>query len=206
MPSRALSSLADRLKDVEQLMNAHTAAVQIRRARRGALQSGGQVAQAVIAIGNLVGPLQRGRVAEVESLNRAAIVLLSAHLEGFLEDIYAEAASSLLQGRVKSVPELIKEPKGFFRNPQPGYIEKLFRTLGFPEILNGVHWQKASDQAVRNRLTDYMDLRNKIAHGQQIKVRKSKVRKFTRFVNLFAEKFDEKLKAEIRNITNLPPW
>ena len=170
-------------------------------------RAGGALAQAATALSTLVSPLGRGRVAEVEALNRAAIVLLSAHLEGYLEDLYAEAASSLLRGRVKDLLSLVADGQEMFRNPQPGHVERLFRSIGLPKVLERVSWQRATNDSVRKRLSDYTDIRNKIAHGErEIRVRKSKVVGFKKFVRVFAEKFDEKVRSEIQAVTGHPPW
>ncbi len=101
MPSKAPDDLAERLKDIDQLITAHDAVVRMRRAKHRARHAGDPTEEAVTTLATLVSPLGRGRVAKVEALNRAAVVLLSAHLEGYIEDLYAQAASSLLQGRVQ---------------------------------------------------------------------------------------------------------
>lgn len=58
MPSEAHRALKDRLRDVDQLMKAHEA----------------------------VGGPEAGRRNYVEGLNRAAVLMLCAHFEGYVED------------------------------------------------------------------------------------------------------------------------
>jgi hypothetical protein len=67
MPSSALNNLDARLKDISQLMAGHA---------------------------ELAGKT-RGRKYEVEALNRASVVLLAAHLEGFIEDLVSESFAVL---------------------------------------------------------------------------------------------------------------
>ena len=67
MPSNALAALASRLVDVDQLMAAHAA----------------------------VGGDKRGRRYEVVGLNRAAVLMLSAHFEGYIEDVMREALAAI---------------------------------------------------------------------------------------------------------------
>lgn len=65
MPSKALQSLTTRLNDIAELLKAHRKV------------SGDKV----------------GRKYEVAALNRAGLVLLSAHLEGFIENLVEECVS-----------------------------------------------------------------------------------------------------------------
>ena len=87
MRSQALAALTDRLRDVDQLMNAHEA----------------------------VGGPAPGRRYEVEGINRAAVLMLSAHLEGYLEDVMAEALAGVN-------PSLASVVTGSFHNPWPDRI------------------------------------------------------------------------------------
>lgn len=82
MPSLALERLSDRLRDIDDLLAAHQV-----RGGRG-----------------------RGRRWNVEALNRSAIVLCAAHLEGFIEDLFSESMQSILAGRpnVAAVPMEIR--------------------------------------------------------------------------------------------------
>jgi hypothetical protein len=60
MPSAAFKRLRARLGDVDDLMRGHAA----------------------------VGGTERGRRIGVEGINRAAVLMLSAHLEGYVEDLF----------------------------------------------------------------------------------------------------------------------
>lgn len=92
MPSKAYENLGGRMQDVEQLLEAHKAPTQFQRARKAAEEAGGGLAQISEVIDRLVTEPGRGRRTEVDALNRAAMVLLSAHLQGCIEDVYSEAA------------------------------------------------------------------------------------------------------------------
>src|SRR3990172_1425349 len=72
MPSRSLRKLVTRLRDIEQLLENHT----------------------------IIGGTGRGRRWNLESLNRAGLVLCSAHLEGFVEDLFEEAGRAVLNSRI----------------------------------------------------------------------------------------------------------
>lgn len=83
MPSSAYGNLTNRLKDIELLLTAHAQVIKLKRAEQATQQASGSLAQTLAALTNLVGPISRGRPAEVGAINRGAFVLLSAHLEGF---------------------------------------------------------------------------------------------------------------------------
>jgi hypothetical protein len=206
MPSAAYQNLDHRMRDIEQLMQAHAMLTQFRRAKRAAELAGGNLAQISTVIDNLVTPPGRGRRAEVGAVNRAAIVLLSAHLQGYIEDLYEESAQTLLGTVVDDVQVLVKQASEGFWNPHAYRIERLFSSLGMPRILNDVRWRKATNQSVRRRLTEYVEVRNRIAHGSQEAVSKAKVLEFREFVKIFAKKFDRKVGSEIQAQTNAPPW
>jgi len=79
------------------------------------------------------------------------IALLSAHLQGFVKDLYEEAASRVLDGKVSDVPSVIKaaNTRG---NPNEQNITKLFESIGFPDILDGLKWQRMSNKSLRGKL------------------------------------------------------
>lgn len=206
MTSTAYQNLNRRMRDIEQLMQAHSALTQIRRARKVAEQAGGGLRQISQVVDKLVSPPGRGRRAEVDALNRAAMVLLSAHLQGYVEDLYSETAQCLLSNKVKDVEALIRHGRDSFSNPHANKIEQLFCSLGISRITDGISWQKARNRSIRKRLTEYVRIRNRIAHGIQEPVSKAKVEQFKRFASLFAEKFDEKVHDEIKSSIGRSPW
>ncbi|HEV2119289.1 MAG TPA: HEPN domain-containing protein [Candidatus Bathyarchaeia archaeon] len=205
MPSRAYRDFLQRDRDVDQLLRAHESVV--RSSHVNAAAAGGtglaQLAQVALALVRPAGP---GRPAEVDAINRAAIVLLTAHLEGFLEDLHGEAASILLMNRVRNLDTLIDEAHDRFRNPTIDAITKLFNTLGMPDFLDGMSWQRSKNEAVKRRLTELVKLRNDIAHGEEARVTKRRVVAARRFVGILAQKLDEKVGTEIRQVTQVAPW
>lgn len=174
MPSNALEGLTDRLKDVDQLMEAHAA-------REGT---------------------QRGRRFDVEGLNRAAILLLSAHLEGYLEDLVAEALHAI---NAELNP---KRVNAGFANPSPDRIDDLFEFLGISKLTSQVSWRKASNASVKKALRDLVDMRNRIAHGALgVTVYKRDVTRYRSYVTGFAERVDEVVRQRVEGITgDGAPW
>jgi len=206
MSSKAHKNLDGRMKDIEQLLEAHKALTQFKRARKAAEDAGGGLAQISEVIDRLVSEPGRGRRTEVDALNRAAMVLLSAHLQGYVEDLFSEATGAMLGNKVKDVEALIEQALSGFSNPHAYRIDRLFASIGLPKVTDGLSWQKASNQTVKRRLTDYIRIRNSIAHGSQEGITKLKVAEFKRFVEIFARNFDEKVSNEVQQTTGKTPW
>jgi len=206
MPSNALTAYEERLKEIDQLLDAHEALVRLRKAE-AALGSTGttDLKAALKAIQHLVNEPGPGRPREVHALNSSAIALLSGHLQGFIADIFNESAGVLLNGSVKDLATLqgAAPTRG---NPNEANITKLFCTLGFPDILDGISWQAVSNDSLKKNLKNFNVLRNRIVHGSSETVKKSTVRKFAKLWKNFGRRFDEKLRAEIRGITGTNPW
>lgn len=82
MPSQARQKLRVRLADIDDILAAHAAAA---------------------------GP-GRGWKHKVAALNKGALVLLTAHLEAFLEELYAEALAAIVAARIPSsaAPDRLK--------------------------------------------------------------------------------------------------
>src|SRR5215469_10951437 len=92
VPSQALQDFRERLKEVQELLEAHSALTGLRNAQ-AALNAGGQTLQNVAqVVQHLVSAPGRGRPRQVQALNSAGIALLSAHLQGFLVDLHIEVA------------------------------------------------------------------------------------------------------------------
>ena len=98
----AIADLANRLEDLLQLVRAHQAA------------SG-------------TGP---GKRVGIDAVNRAALVMLTGHFQGFVTDLFAEAWTARFPGS-DAQPVLAR-----FRlnNPWPSDIDALFALLGQPKI------------------------------------------------------------------------
>jgi len=205
MPSSALQSLETRLKEIDQLLTAHGALTRLRRAEL-ALQTAPASLQAVgNAINLLVTSPGPGRPAQVEALNKASIALLSAHLQGFVEDLFEEATRKLLNGKVPDIETLVAAAT-LRGNPTWDNVSRLFATVGFPSVLDGIRWQKCSTVTVRNRLKGLNELRNRIVHGGTESVGKGQVEQFRAFVQNLAIRLDGKVATAVRTVTGSNPW
>lgn len=173
MPSNARLALDTRLRDVDQLMAAH----------------------------ETVGGLEPGRRYDVEGLNRAAVLMLCAHFEGYVEDVMREVLGAL-NPSLDATPLL-----GGFHNPWPDRIDELFAFLGMNNPSKAISWQRASNTSVRDNLGNLVRTRNRIAHGTTgVSVRKADVTRYRKYVEGFATRFDRLLRARVRTLTGAYPW
>lgn len=204
MPSNALNNFELRLKEIEQILNAHTALLRFHRAAAAANNAGG-LANVASVVNHLVATPGPGRPPRIQALNKAAIALLSGHLQGFVTDLYCESASALLTGHVANL-KTVTDAAPTRGNPNSDNIRKLFATLGFGDVLDGMCWRNCSNQSAHKRLRDFNELRNKIVHGASIKVAKYQVTSYRRSWSALANWLDEKLRSEIEATTGNSPW
>lgn len=173
VPSLAFGNLGSRLEDVDQLMAAHAE----------------------------MGGAERGRRFNVEGLNRAAIVMLCAHFEGYLEEVLSEAVQALdskLDAGVLTAR---------FNQPTPKNVDNLFAFLGMNKPSQGVSWRKAGNDTVRSNLNSLVETRNKIAHGTTgLTVHKADVTRYRKYVVGFCERFDALVRHQVHALTGRYPW
>jgi len=168
-------------------------------------RAGGGLKAVAEAVNLLVTPPTRGRPGQVEALNKASVALLSAHLQGFIEDLFEEAAGKLLAGKVPDVQTLVSNAR-LRGNPTSENITRLFATAGFPDVLDGISWQKCTNATVRSRLKGLNELRNRIVHGGTETVGKWQVEHFKAFVENLAIRLDRKVATVVRSVTGVAPW
>jgi hypothetical protein len=206
MPSQARQDLDERLIDLDQLFQAHTALTKFKKAEAAANQAGGGLQNITNVVNALVTQPGKGRPAEVSALNRSAFVLLCAHFQGFVEDLHKEAAQHSLAGKVASVDEVVKLVKPRNSNPHSDIIERMFSGIGIYDLMHKPHWNKCSNATVRSRITKYIEERNQIAHGKKPTIHKTKVTGFKEFVVLLADALDEEVRHQIDIQTGNSPW
>jgi len=159
LTSQALADFKERIKEIQQLLDAHTALTRLRRAE-GAMQSQGQTMQNVATVvQHLVSEPGPGRPREVHALNSAGVALLSAHLQGFVVDLFKEVAAKMLDGKVRDVSSVLSaaNTRG---NPNEYNIAMLFKSVGFDDILHDIAWQNMSNRRLRTNLQSFNQLRN----------------------------------------------
>jgi hypothetical protein len=175
--SQSHDALAARLKDVDDLLNGHTAVTAAHQANPG-------------------------RRYDTMGLNRGAILLLSAHLEGYVEDLMEESLRHLnrtLDG---------KALRRGFMNPTADRIDEFFALLGLkkPTKDGRIRWQNCDNARVRRSLNELIETRNKIAHGTQETVHKKNVEQLKRHVEGFAGRFDDVVAEHMTTVLGTRPW
>lgn len=164
------------------------------------------MADAAAALSQLVSPPGPGKPAHVDAINRAATVLISAHLGGYIEDLFDESVKKVIGARAAQLDKLIRTGKRAFYNPRPDQIERLFGLIGIDNVLSRIRWQKANNDSIRRRLNRFVDLRNDIAHGRQARVTKAEASQLHKFAGRLAERLDARVGSEIESITGAKPW
>jgi hypothetical protein len=140
MSSKAYGLLQQNLSDVEEIIKAHEN-----------LTGGGK------------GKPAGGQGA---ALTRAGVVLLSAAMESFVEELFKEAAGILYS---KMSPEkqktLFKQTAGRLNNADELKTNLLYFNLGCPWVLSKIRWPKFSNEAFIKSLKSLIESRGYIAHG-----------------------------------------
>ena len=154
---------------------------------------------------------QTGRRWRLEALNRGAIVLLSAQLQGYLADLFKEVSDYLLESRpqgqvFENRKVFVDEALRSFGNPNPDRVRSLFRYLGLPDVFADLQWGTMSHREIWNRLKALIELRNDIAHGERPIVTKDEVENWAVFVRQFAERIEYSMHEYIRLQTGILPW
>jgi len=204
LPSKAHGNLRHRLEDINQLLEAHAALTKFKKAEAAAKGAG--LASLVAVVDALVKQPGKGRPAEVSALNRAAFVLLIAHFQGYVDELHRETADHVLKGKVGSIDDVVKMIKPRNANPHVDVIERMFAGLGCYDVMSGISWPKCANATVKRRLTDYIETRNKIAHGKQLAITKAQVQLFMGYVELLAAKLDSIVASKAKASLGKAPW
>jgi hypothetical protein len=117
------------------------------------------------------------------AINEATIVLLSACLEGFIEQLHTEAIRQLLDERVKSsgvLEALLDYAQKQFGNPTLERIGDLFNTCNIENIISGLRIDTGE-------IRRFVKVRNQIAHGERPTVTGQQVEAWAELVLRFAE-------------------
>lgn len=108
---------------------------------------------------------------EGRALNRACVVMLTSAMQAYVGDVFL-ACSEKAFGRALSDSERTDYAKTWSRwgNPSDANIINLFRRLGIQDVFHDLSWQGQSTTTLKANLNKINQVRNKIAHGQEIRV------------------------------------
>ena len=183
MPSTARTELTRRLNDFEEAMLARDAICPTTAGR----------------------PERRQGAAVI----RAAVVLLSAAFEAYVEDVF-DAAVDLIYTTADpaDIKAFKKDTSGSLNNASVFKVNRLFFNLGIPWIMQhtNVRWQKFSNSKVQETLGDIITARNKIAHGANKSVRKPTALKWKGCIERLADRIDAIVADKVEIETGTRPW
>lgn len=206
MPSNARANLNMRLGDVDQLLNAHTAITKFKNAEAAARSLTGGLAQAANVFNALVTDPGRGKPKEVDALNRAAYVLLTAHFQGFVDDLHKEVGLKIIGTNAASPEDVVKLLGNNRANPHVNVINKMFASLGIYDVMDQISWRNCNNDSVKKRLTGALETRNKVAHGARERISKANVMQLKDFVVLLADALDTQVRTKAQQRLGSSPW
>lgn len=118
--------------------------------------------------GNRGAPRIQGGVRVGTSINRSCIVMLSALLQTYVEEVFSESARQLLPNlQDEEVFQRYWKQMKNWGNPNSENITHLFLKIGIPGVLEGITWQRTRTDRIINKLNTINLLRNRIAHGHR---------------------------------------
>jgi hypothetical protein len=100
------------------------------------------------------------------SINRSAVVMISALLQVHVEEVFLDCSKITLPGLADD--RSVALYRGTFRrwgNPSVKNVRDLFRRIGVQDVFDGLSWQRCLSAAVREKLEKLNQLRNQVAHG-----------------------------------------
>ncbi len=135
---------------------------------------------------------------DAEAINKAAYILCVAHFQGFIDELFKEVAKKVISKKVSSgdeeIEKIIKSLSETKYNPRVDVINKLFATIGFYNIVDEINWQRMSNNTVKDKIKNMIEIRNKIAHGNAViinhepkRIDKKEVKQLKEFINLFSK-------------------
>ena len=137
-------------------------------------------------------PKKQAGVRQGAAVNQSCITMMSALLQGYVEEVFFYASSRLF--KTLHGDDVIKRYKDtYYRwgNPNPDNMKRLFRRLGIDNVFDGLSWQKCSTDTITTKLDEINWARNRIAHGQKMdsEVTLAQVRNLRDFVEQFGKRF-----------------
>lgn len=108
---------------------------------------------------------------EGEAVIRSTVVMLSASLQVFVEEVFLE--TSILALGDFDTDEAVERYRSTWKrwgNPSAGNITNLFRRLGIDDVFDGLSWQNQATPTLKKNLNEINQVRNGVAHGGPLKL------------------------------------
>jgi hypothetical protein len=144
-----------------------------------------------------------------DALCKAALIMLSAALEAYCEDLCKESNGHLKEHvggldneDYKFVDHAIQRSHG----ANNYHIINLFGLIGIPWITyENIGWQKKSSKDIRQELRSLAVARNKVSHGANVSISEAKVLYWREFVFRLADRLEFVTGVHLARITKTPP-
>jgi len=142
------------------------------------------------------------------AINKSCILMLSALLQGHVEDVFIYFSQRLF-ANLRTDENIERYRATLFRwgNPSSQNITSLFMRLGIIDVFDGITWQRTRAETVKAKLDQINKLRNKIAHGQSLpqSVSLTQVRDLRNFVENFGERFAAHVRSKFPSVPRVRP-
>lgn len=110
-------------------------------------------------------------IGQAGAITEAGVVLLSASLQTFVEEVFLECSEKLFGRQLEGIElKTYKESWKRWGNPSPKHIRRLFRRLGVIDVLSDLGDNRLITPEFLKTLDQLNQVRNDIAHGEKIKV------------------------------------
>jgi len=133
-----------------------------------------------------------------QAISRAAIVIIVANIEVFIEECF-EAAALKFYGATdrKDLAMLFRNTSERLNHPSLDKVDLLFFNVGIPHITSNIRWKAFSNKQFQTKYNHLLELRGRIAHGRKPSVRLSVVRSGVDFARRFADRLEQTLKTKL---------
>jgi hypothetical protein len=134
------------------------------------------------------------------ALNKSCILILSALLQGYIEEVFFTLSSNLFRHLSYDDHDAYRESIRAWGNPSAENIERLFMRIGAVNILENVTWQRTDVKKIKMMLRLLNEQRNAIAHGKSPRgsLKLSSIERMRDFVNNFAINLNRYLRRRFR--------
>lgn len=143
---------------------------------------------------------------EGASINRSCIVMMSALLQAYVQDVFKVCAKEALPTlNTDAVWDAYwKQMKGW-GNPSADNIKTLFLKIGVSDVFDGLGWRNCGNTVVRSRLNQLNHVRNSVAHGAAVlrindanyALTLAKVKIFRNYAEQFADRFEQHARGKL---------
>lgn len=139
------------------------------------------------------------------SINRSCIVMISALLQSFVEEVFADVSSEYLNIETDEEKSVYRRTFGRWGNPSDTNIRLLFNRLGIADVLGELTWQATTSERICKNLKQLNEIRNQVAHGKRnlrhnnrsYSLSLAEAVRFRNFARSFADRFEAHVRLHL---------